>query len=89
MGYYIYILFSRHFNRTYTGQTNDLESRLDYHNAGKVRSTKAYIPWERIYSESFNSRSEAMKREKWFKSPEGRKLIKKILMDFLIKQVIG
>ena len=89
MGYHIYILYSRKFNRTYTGQTEDLNNRLSYHNSGKVRSTKAYIPWERIYSESFDSRSESMQKEKWFKSSEGRKLIKKILKDFLTKKVSG
>jgi hypothetical protein len=30
-----------------------------------------------------------MQREKWLKSSEGRKLIKKILKDFLTKQMSG
>ncbi len=83
MGYSIYILYSHKFDRTYIGQTNNLENRLNYHNSGKVRSTKAYIPWERIYSENFYTRSESMNREKWFKSSAGRKLLKKILENYL------
>ncbi len=83
MGCYVYILYSHKFNRTYTGQSDNLEDRLDYHNSGRVRSTKAYIPWELIYSEKFNTRAEAMKREKWFKTTKGRMQIKKILQEYL------
>ena len=82
MGYYIYILYSSEFKRTYVGQTNNLQNRLSYHNSGKVRSTKAYIPWEMIYKESFNTRSDAMRREKWFKSSPGRKLINSIVREY-------
>jgi putative endonuclease len=86
MNYFVYILYFHQFKRTYVGQTDNLEGRLKYHNAGKVRSTKAYIPWQKIYSEKLNSRADAMKRERWFKSSAGRKLIKKILLDCLEKQ---
>jgi putative endonuclease len=48
-----------------------------------VKSTKPYIPWVLIYSESFHSRAEAMKREKWFKSKASRKKISEILKNFL------
>ena len=82
MGFHIYILYSPEFNKTYVGQTNNLHSRLEYHNKGKVRSTKAYKPWMMIYSEDFTSRSGAMKREKWFKSSEGRKIIREILKSY-------
>ena len=83
MGYYIYILYSPEFKRTYVGQTNNLKNRLSYHNSGKVRSTKAYIPWEMIYTESYNTRSDAMRREKWFKSSQGRTLLKRITQNYL------
>ena len=85
MGYFVYILYSRQYHRTYIGQTNSLQNRLGYHNAGKVRSTKAYAPWEMIYFEEHNSRSEAMKREKWLKTSQGRKLVKRILNEYLKK----
>ena len=42
MNYFLYILYSTTHNRTYTEQTNDLDNRLDYLNAGKVKSTKPY-----------------------------------------------
>ena len=83
MKYFLYILYSLPFNRTYTGQTDNLENRLIYHNSGKVKSTKPFRPWVLIYSESFNSRAEAMKREKWFKSKQGREKISVILAEYL------
>ena len=79
--FYTYILYSLKFNRTYVGQTNNLSNRLEYHNSGKVKSTKAYKPWKLIYSENFDSRAESMKREKWLKSPNGRKFIHNLLMQ--------
>ncbi len=81
--YFLYILYSPSFKRTYTGQTDNLNIRLTYHNSGKVKSTKPYKPWTLIYSESFDSRAEAMKKEKWFKSKSGRKKISLILTEYL------
>jgi putative endonuclease len=83
MNYFIYILFSSAFNRTYVGQTNNLTSRLEYHNSGKVRSTKSYRPWTLVRTEIYNSRAEAMKREKWLKTPLGRKFITQILNNHI------
>jgi putative endonuclease len=74
--YYTYILYSAKFDRIYIGQTENLASRLERHNQGKVRSTKAYIPWKMINYEQFKSRSEAMKREKELKSHNGRDWIR-------------
>ncbi|MBX2989872.1 MAG: GIY-YIG nuclease family protein [Bacteroidetes bacterium] len=79
MAYHVYILFSRLHERTYVGQTEDLENRVRHHNAGRVRSTKAYRPWEVLHSESYSTRAEAMQREQWYKSPQGRRALKELL----------
>jgi len=83
MKYFLYILCSPKFIKTYVGQTDNLKQRLVLHNSTKVKSTKPYLPWILIHSESFSSRSEAMKREKWYKSRAGRKKITEILEKFL------
>jgi len=80
--FYTYVLYSEQFDRIYVGQTNNLQIRLDKHNSSKVRSTKPYIPWVMIYYEKFQTRSEAMKREKELKSHHGRKFIRK---NFLLE----
>lgn len=73
--YVVYVLYSKQYRKTYVGQTSNLSTRLRLHNSGKVRSTKVYSPWVLIYSENYASRSKAMNRENWFKSPTGRKFI--------------
>jgi putative endonuclease len=83
MKYFLYILYSPKFVKTYVGQSENLSDRLVKHNSGKVKSTKPYIPWVLIHSESFLSRADAMKREKWFKSKTGRNKISEILKNFL------
>ena len=76
MKYFIYVIKSseRYY---YTGMTEDLERRLSEHNnKSKSLWTKRGSNWEVIYSEEFESRQEAMKRERWMKSGHGTKLLK-------------
>ena len=61
--YYTYILKSKIKDRFYIGHCSDLEKRLKKHNNGNRISTKAYVPWEKVYLKEFETRSEAMKRE--------------------------
>ena len=74
--YIVYILHSVSFNRTYTGMTNNLERRLNQHNTGRNKSTKGFAPWKVIYKESFETRLEARKKEKYLKSGVGREFMK-------------
>jgi putative endonuclease len=50
------------------------------HNNRMVRSTKSYVPWELVWSQSFTTRAEAMQMEKWMKSGVGRKRVKELLI---------
>ncbi len=68
--YYLYILQSLKRKRFYIGVTKDREKRLEYHNNGKVRSTKPYTPWIMIYYESYKDK-EAYKREFFLKHSKG------------------
>ena len=79
--FYIYILKSSISKKHYIGPTNDLERRLFEHNSGKVKSTKAYKPWEMIYTKLFYTRNEAFKREKQIKSYKGGEAFKKLLLN--------
>ena len=75
--YYIYVLISKDNLHHYVGLTKDVGRRLQEHNSGKSKSTKPYLPWSIVYIESFGSRLEARKREKYLKSCAGRKFLKK------------
>jgi len=73
--FYSYVLRSLKNGILYKGSTENIKSRLDIHNAGLVKFTSKYLPWELIIVEEFESRSEAMKREKWYKTGVGREWI--------------
>ncbi len=85
--YYVYVLYSAEYDKIYIGQTNDIGIRIERHNSGKVKSTKAYIPWELVHYEKFATRSEAMKREKELKSHKGRDYIRKYLLIGRVRQL--
>jgi len=70
--YFVYVLQSQSTGHFYTGSTSNLEQRILQHNLGVTRSTKNRGPWRLVYSEQLSSRSEAMKRERFFKSGRGR-----------------
>ena len=80
MVWYIYILQNGE-GRLYKGMAKDPDARLKEHNSGKVKSTKAFAPWEIIYTEKLENIEEARKREKYLKSAAGRRYIKKCILD--------
>lgn len=60
---YTYIL-ECHDGTYYTGWTNNLEKRLKDHNEGKgAKYTKARLPVQLRYYETFETKEEAMRRE--------------------------
>ena len=71
--YLVYILQSERDSGFYVGLTKDIDQRLKYHNAGRVRSTSKRRPFKLVYKESFSSRVEAREREKYLKSYKGAK----------------
>ncbi len=76
MPFYVYILKSKKSGKSYIGHTSDLVKRLVEHNNGKSISTRFGRPWELIYEEEFQTRSEAAMRERYFKSVSGRMELK-------------
>ena len=76
MAYVIYAIKSSFDNRIYVGFTADLENRLNEHNQGKTKSTKGFRPWYLIYEEKAETREEARRREKYFKSGCGKEFLK-------------
>ncbi len=64
---YFYVLLCAD-QSLYAGYTKNLDKRIKAHNAGQgAKYTKARRPVELVYSETFSDKSEAMKREYWFK----------------------
>jgi putative endonuclease len=80
MPFWVYILQNELTGKLYKGQTSDLASRIKRHNshqAGSLRYTcKQKGSWRLIHSEEYATRSEAMKRERFLKSGQGRECLK-------------
>ena len=76
---FFYIIYNERHDRYYIGQTNNLDSRVKRHNSGQVRSTKAYLPWVLVYKEIFESRSLAVRREKYLKSLKSKVKLQELI----------
>lgn len=69
--YFAYVLLSLKDGTHYYGSTSNLEKRVREHNSGKARFTKGHRPFTLLYSETFATKAEASKRERFFKSISG------------------
>ncbi len=79
MPYFAYVIKSTIDGSFYKGHCEDLQKRLQQHNAGQTQSIKGKIPFDLIYFEEFSSSEEAIIREKFFKSAAGRRFLKQKL----------
>jgi len=55
----------------YIGSTKDVHKRIEVHNSSKARWTTRYQPWILEYYEEYETRSEAVRRERFLKSQKG------------------
>jgi predicted GIY-YIG superfamily endonuclease len=67
--------------RHYVGQTNDLHRRLQEHQDGRSPFTSKFGFKKLLYSETYSTRANAMKRENFLKSGQGRQWIKSKLTE--------
>ncbi|HET6441163.1 MAG TPA: GIY-YIG nuclease family protein [Phycisphaerae bacterium] len=79
--YYVYILLNEAKSRTYTGVSDDVDTRLTEHNTGSVKSSRPYRPYKIVHVEPFETLSEARQKEKFYKSAPGRRKLKEILFE--------
>jgi putative endonuclease len=77
----VYILYLSNFDQYYVGHTQNMEDRLSRHNSGRSLSTKKGKPWILVYRETFETRSEAMLREKAIKKMKSRTYIEKLIQN--------
>ena len=74
--YTTYILKSLKDRTYYYGSTSDLHNRLSNHNSGKSKYTRSKRPWIIHYFENYPTKSDAIKRELFFKSIDGYNWLK-------------
>ncbi len=76
----VYVLYSEKFNKSYTGHTSNLIERFKSHNSLSTKGyTSKFRPWIVIHVESYNSKSDAIKKEKYLKTGVGREFIKELI----------
>ena len=71
-----------------TVHCENLISRLKEHNALKTKSNKHFAPFRIIYYETFHTRLDAIKNEKYWKTAAGRRYLHKILTNGPVVQWI-
>ncbi len=79
MSVYVYVLTNNINPERYVGISKDPQERLNQHNRGTSRYTKAFIPWRIIYTEEYADYSTARVREKYLKSSAGMRFITEIM----------
>jgi len=77
--YFVYILYSHKLDKYYIGYSSDIESRLKKHNSISKGFTNLGKPWILMYSEVYNSKKEAMTREKQLKNWKNRHKIETLI----------
>ena len=82
MVYHVYILFSKKKDRYYVGYTSDnLQERLRRHNSNHKGFTGKPADWIIVYSEQFDDKVTAMRREAEIKRWKSRKRIEQLIMQ--------
>ena len=85
--YYLYILLSLKDKKFYTGSTSNLKERFAQHVSGKVVSTKNRRPLELVYYEAYFLKEDALARELYLKTSDGKRDIKRQLKNFIEKKI--
>ena len=77
--HYLYILYSKRIDRYYSGETGDVGRRLRKHNDGHSVATKKGVPWELKKVIEFETKTEAIKAEKWLKKMKSRRVTERVI----------
>ena len=78
MLHYVYIIYSSTYDIFYKGYSLKPEARVIQHNDNKSRYTKNKGPWELRFKQSFETKTEALIRERSLKKYSKRQIIELI-----------
>lgn len=80
--FYVYVLESNRTDQLYIGYTKDIKRRLEEHNCGLNVSTRYHRPWRIIHVEIYINEKDAKRREKYLKTNQGSRLLKRMLKEY-------
>ena len=81
--FYVYVLKSEKDQKFYVGFAKDLKQRFEQHEKGLVKSTRDRRPLRLIYYEACLNQEDAVKREKYLKSYNGKMFLRNRLKSYL------
>ena len=78
--FYVYVLYSEKLDRFYTGQTHDIDSRLEKHNTKYYENkwTSKGIPWSIFLIIECQSKKQSLSIEKHIKRMKSSKYIRNL-----------
>ncbi len=79
MSFTVYILQSETTGRFYIGVTKNIRRRTLQHQRGETASTKNKGPWKVIYSEAYEDKKTAWRREQTIKKYKGGEAFKRLI----------
>ena len=69
----------------YHGFTTNIEKQIIDHNKGNTISTAKRRPLKLVFCEYYLNKIDAIRREKYFKTTQGKRMLKLMLRDTLIQ----
>lgn len=83
--YFVYVLLSLKDRKFYIGYSEEVFSRFEDHQRGKNISTANRKPLDLIFYEAFRSKSDALRREQYFKTSKGKTTIRQMIREYLVE----
>jgi putative endonuclease len=81
--YCVYVLYSLKDLNFYIGYTTNLHDRLTSYISGNTHATEFRRPFTLLFCEYYLSKHDATRREKYFKTTVGKKILRLMLQDSL------
>jgi putative endonuclease len=78
MSFFVYAISSTKRNYLYVGLTQNYDKRLERHEKGWSKTTRAYKPFELIFLTEIGDRMTARLVEKYLKSGAGKEFLKSL-----------
>jgi putative endonuclease len=75
----VYIIYSHKLDKYYVGYSADVDDRLRKHNRKSKGFSSLGAPWILLYTECFDTKKEAMIREKQLKNWKNRKRLESLI----------
>jgi putative endonuclease len=82
--YAVYVLLSLKDQQFYIGFTSNFKRRMEEQEQGKSKSTACRRPFVCLFVEYYPSRKDALRREKYFKTSGGKRVLRLMLTDTLL-----